>query len=411
MKINRTSRLIISALCGFGLVWTSCQVPELEPEAAYAEAVSTNNDFGLRALRHLHAAEPTDNVFISPFSISAVMAMATEGARTETQTELMQAFAWADLSAIHTQYAGLNEALGQRDRRATLSISNSLWHPMDHLPHEAFVEVARTQYQAQVKGVDFTDSRTATIINNWVEDATDDMIQDMIQEIDPQTMLLLVNTLFFQHQWTYAFKSDDTRSGNFFPASGPAVQRPLMSLRTPLTTYCDQAAEVVALPYGRQQAFSMILALPRDSSIGNLLTNLTPERWQHWQAELKAAPEDEPEVRVILPRFSLDYETSLVDLLQAAGVERAFEETQADFSGIFDVDGLYISDIQHKTRLEVDESGTKAAAATKVSFVVESLPIDTCDYFRFDRPFLLFIQDNHSGLILFAGAIMLPAAA
>jgi serine protease inhibitor len=178
-----------------------------------------------------------------------------------------------------------------------------------------------------------------------------------------------------------------------------------MTQKSEFRYFQSQNVDIIEIPYG-DKLFSMIVILPpTDQSIHDFVTSMTGEQWRVW---LGLLPDSEREIDLYLPRFKLEYETSLVDVLKALDMNLAFDPVAADFTALYDKSveprNAYISDVIHKTFVEVNEEGTEAAAVTSVVIGVDSVP----PAFRVDRPFLFAIRERTSDTILFIGKVVRP---
>ena len=253
-----------------------------------------------------------------------------------------------------------------------------------------------------MRSLDFSSPSSVDIINNWVDEKTNSKIDKIIDNIDPMTMMFLINAIYFKGMWTYEFDKNMTSDEQFTKPDGSQVPCKMMKMTADLNYFADETVQIVDLPYGDGQ-FSMTVILPRsDQSIDAVAADLTPSQWTEWLSKLTKASGT-----VELPKFKLEYEKKLNDALTALGMGIAFSG-QADFTRIDRKGGLYISKVKHKTFVEVDEEGTEAAAVTVVDIRLTSVGPSVEFYLRVDRPFIFAIRENHSQTILFIGKIVEP---
>ena len=381
--------------------------PQDQPEppraltAEEATIVEADNAFGLSLFTHLHEAEPAENLFISPLSVSMALGMTLNGAAGDTRDQMARALHKEGLTeeAINASYRSLIDLLTGLDPKVTLNIANSIWYREGFQVEPAFIETNRTHFDAEVQALDFTDPQSVDVINGWVEDKTEGLIDAIIDQIGQDVVMYLINAVYFNGQWTYAFEKEETTDQPFFNADGTQTTVPMMSLSGPIPYANTDEAGLIDLPYG-DSLYSMTIVLPHDPDrIEALAGALSSEKWNEWTAQLRPV-----NLTVNLPRLSLEYKTSLADALAAMGMTDAFSPARADFSRINPNRQLYVSDVLHKTMLKVDEEGTEAAAVTAV--IVETTSITQPPVFRVDRPFLLAIRERHTGSILFIGKVM-----
>ena len=348
------------------------------------------------------------NVFVSPLSASMALGMTLAGAEGETFDAMRSALRLSGLEReeIGEAYRSLMELLADLDPAVRMEIGNSVWNREGFTLEEPFVAEVERDFLARVQGLDFSDPASADVINGWVRDATEGLIEDIVQPpIDPLTMLFLINAIYFEGQWTAEFDPARTRTGDFRRLDGSVAAAPFMWMSDgefPFAAGPDYLA--IELPYGGE-AFAMTIVLPSESvGIDAFVASLDAEAWSRIVDGLATT-----ELLVGIPKFSLEYEKSLNEALQALGMGIAFDETAADFSRMHRdavAMGLHISRVKQKAFVEVDERGTRAAAATSVEIGVTSAP----PTFVADRPFLFAIRERLSGTLLFTGVVKDPSA-
>lgn len=375
------------------------------------EVVSSANAFGVKLLSKLSEQdEEGDNIFISPLSISMALGMVLHGARGETREEMKEALEFHNLSIdeINQSYRGLLDLLPYVDPSVEMLIANSVWYRYTFPVLEEFIETNKKYFDAEVQPLDFDKPESSQIMNNWVNQKTNGHIDDIVpDDIDPLTVMYLINAIYFKGDWTSPFDRDDTREADFTLPDGTKKTVQMMQQENNFRMHLSPDVGILDLPYGDEH-YSMIIVLPpQDVSIHEFTKSLTSENWHNWMSKL---PEEGRRSMVYLPRFTLEYEKSLPKALRALGMERAFLSHLADLSGLYDQEkesrNAYISDVMHKTFVDVNEEGTEAAAATSVEVSLTSMP----PQFRVDRPFLVAIRENSSDTILFIGKIVNPGS-
>jgi serpin B len=218
-------------------------------------------------------------------------------------------------------------------------------------------------------------------------------------------MLYLINAIYFKGDWTRQFDKTKTSDQPFHLLDGSTKPVPLMTQGGTFTYLKNDSFQAVSLPYGNGR-LSMLVFLPASgSSLQAFEQSLNETNWQTWNSQFHNA-----EGALKLPRFSMDYELSLNQTLKALGMSTAFDSKAADFSAMGSgSERFYISEVKHKTFLEVNEEGTEAAAATSVGMGTTAIrPGDTKFNMVVDRPFFIAIRDNTTGSVLFMGAIVQP---
>lgn len=364
--------------------------------------------FAFDFLREVTRTEqPGRNIFVSPLSASMALGMALAGAEGDTYASMHDALRLdgLDRAEVDASYRSLIDLLSDLDPAVTVRIGNSVWHRLGFDLEPDYVTGIEADFYATVGGLDFGDPGSAYVINRWVDDATDGLIESIVDPpIDPQTMAFLINAIYFDGSWTYRFDRDRTRTGDFRRSDGTTTSVPFMSMGDRGFPYLESAScQAIELPYGGE-AFAMVVVLPPESvSTAEFVSNLDDAQWAAIVDGLA-----ETEVMVEIPRFSLDYDRLLNEPLISLGMGTAFDPGSADFRRMhrdaLEIQ-LHISKVKQKAFIEVDEEGTRAAAVTSVEMGVTSAPPS----FRADRPFVFAIRERLSGALLFVGVVEDPS--
>ncbi|WP_286945562.1 serpin family protein [Acetobacterium sp. UBA5834] len=370
--------------------------------------VEKTNDFGFNLYKKL--ATEKKNSMISPVGISLAMEMAYNGATGETREAMAKALniQGIDGDRLNENNQALLYFLTSTDPKLTLNIANSIWMREDFKFSEAFVKTVKQDYQADAQKLDFADPKSADVINKWVKDETQGNIDQIVTPpIDPETIMFLINAVYFKGAWSSPFEKDLTSDQSFTLADGQSVTVPTM-YQTGSFDYLKTASfQALRLPYGENEQMAMVLFLPNeDSSLSDFQQQLNQDNWSNWMSLF-----EKKEGSLMLPKFTLEYENSLNQALTDLGMGVAFQPGKADFSGMAATDtaaDIYISDVKHKTFVQVDEAGTEAAAVTSVEISVTSMPAYDFEL-KFDRPFFYVIQDSKTGAIVFMGTVFDPS--
>lgn len=357
-------------------------------------------DFGLALFERVRTERPAENVFVSPTSAALALTMAYNGASGETRTAMAQALGVGTLDPelVDQTAAEWMNALATGDSRTELAIANSIWSREGFPFRESFLERNRNAFGAEIRELPFDDAAVRTI-NQWVNDQTRGKIPSILDTISAETVMFLINTVYFKGEWHFRFEEEQTRPGPFTRFDGTEVEVPMMRQSATLPYRSDAGFQMVALPYGDGR-FSMVLALPeRESSLADFHARLDADRWGQWVAELS-----ETDVRISLPRFRIESDLPLEETLADLGMQVAFDPRAADFSRM-GAAGLYLSSVRQKTFIEVDEVGSEAAAATSISvgIVCAGCGPPPPPQLHFDRPFFFAIHDSATQTILFMG--------
>jgi serpin B len=389
-------------------------VPRIESlprdlSASELALVDAGEAFAFDFLREVVRAEdPAANVFVSPLSASMALGMTLAGAEAGTFEAMREALRLGGLERqeIGTSYRSLIDLLSGLDPSVRMEIGNSVWHRIGFTLEDSYVSEVERDFLARVEALDFDDPAAADVINGWVDEATDGLIEAIVDPpIDPLTMAFLINAIYFEGQWTTRFDPTRTRSGDFARPDGSTVSVPFMWMSDRAFPYASTPAyQAIDLPYGGE-AFSMTVLLPSgDASVEDLIESLDADAWAGIISGM-----GERELMVGLPKFRLEYGKTLNGVLQALGMGVAFDPAAADFSRMHrDALNLqlHISAVKQKAFVEVDEEGTRAAAVTSVEVGITSAPPS----FVADRPFVFAIRERLSGTLLFTGVVRDPSA-
>jgi serpin B len=368
--------------------------------------VESSNKFGFKLFSEvLKDDKGENNVFISPSSVAIALAMTYNGASGSTQQAMAKTLELQGMTLpeINSSYAAaLKQLLDTQDAKVQLSIANSLWANQDVSFAPDFLKRTQDFYQAKVANLNFKDAAASTIINNWVEENTKGKITKIVETIQPNQVLFLINAIYFKGNWSNEFDKRQTAQYPFYITSGRRKQHPMMSQEGNYRYYESEQFQAVSLPYGKDGKVSFYIFLPKqNSNLKAFYQELNIGNWEKWMTQF-----NEQKGFIRLPRFKTDYDVTLNDALKTLGMEEAFS-SKANFSGMGK--NFAISQVKHKTFVEVNEEGTEAAAATSVGIVTTSLREEP-EPFRMivDRPFFCAIRDNQTGNILFMGSIIEP---
>jgi serpin B len=409
----------------------TCALLVLTTASARGETQMGDGDAAFAAALHGALRAQPGNLFYSPASVRIAMAMAAAGARGETATELHRALAlpagdaahaalgkqlaaWAALAtppvpstaATSPEMQKWQEAELEK-KRVVLRVVNRLWAQAGHKFREEFLSILRNEYRAPLGTVDFRHDAARVAINKWVADATEHKIKELLTNpIPSDTKLVITNAVYFKAHWAEEFNASATEQQPFFVAGGREVKAPLMRRVDHVPLARIDGAMMAELPYGDGRlAMDVVLPNARDG-LARVEEAYAKGAFARWVSALSSARVD-----VMLPRFRTSSSFELADKLRALGMPRAFKYPDADFSGIDGTHELFIGAVVHQAFVDVDEHGTEAAAATAVMMRAGSAPpSEKPIVFRADHPFLFFIRDTQSGVVLFAGRLADPTA-
>lgn len=358
--------------------------------------------------------EESDNLFYSPHSISLALAMTYAGARGETERQMADTLHFIlSQERLHPAFNGLDLELagrgegaeGKDDEGFRLNIVNAIWgqEGVQFLPE--FLDVLAENYGAGLRLLDFASAleESRVTINNWVSEQTEGRIKDLIPQgaMDPTTVLVLTNAIYFNAAWAKPFEEGLTEGGAFHLLDGGEVTVPMMK-RTEFFGYAEgEGYQAVELPYDGRE-LSMVILLPQAGKFESFENALEAGRVDGIVDDLVRR-----QVALTMPKFEFESGFSLKDALAAMGMPDAFTGA-ADFSGMTGSRDLFIGEVLHKAFVSVDEAGTEAAAATAVIMKEAEMPAEPVEV-AMDRPFIFLIRDVKTGAILFIGRVVDPS--
>ena len=381
---------------------------DASPPANYESSV---NAFAFDLYRAISADEKEagKNLFFSPISIHTAFSVLYEGARGNTAQQLLGVFRLdPDRGARHEAVSSAAASLGRGDGSSELSLASALWPAEWFAPYDSYLEAARGAYGATVDTVDFTDDSDAVPrINAWASDNTNGLIDNVLtpHDVDDRTAMVITNAIYFKGTWITQFDEGYTREDAFTREDGSIVLADFMEVTAEFDYAAYDGYQVLRMPYEGDR-LSMLVVLPGEpDGLGRLAGGLSDTTLDGW-----IAGTDRREVQVIMPKFEAKTNYDLKTILETLGVTDAFDEEQADLTGIgHTIKGrLYVYKASHDAYVAVDEKGTEAAAVTAVLLMpTEEQPRPPA--FVADRPFLFIIHDSETGAILFMGRLADPA--
>lgn len=396
----------------FFLILLSCssddtripELPDAKPivmKAQFEDKLKNNNEFAFDLFKATYKNENKTNLFISPLSVDMALGMTWNGAAGETKTEMQAALRNQGYTAedINEYAKTLREALINADPSTKLAIVNSIWTRSGFNVEQPFIDVNKTNYNAEVKTLDFSSPNAVKEINNWCAKNTNNKIPEIIKTIPSDAVMYLINAIYFKGIWKYQFDKKDTQDLLFTKENGMTQNVKMMSQTENLAYSADENARYLEMPYGNK-AFSMVIILPQpEKDLKNVIQNISSDSWNNATKNMQ-----ERTINLKLPRFKLECDYDMEkNILPDMGMKLAFNRSLADFTGIYKGGDLSISKVKHKTFVEVNEEGTEAAAVTSVEIIFTSTG-KSMD-FLVNQPFLFAIKENSTGAILFIGKI------
>jgi serpin B len=393
-----------TAILATAIVVAATAASAAQPAKPDNRPVSAHSTFGFDLLKKL-AAKPGNNVFIAPSSIATALEMTYNGASGTTKTEMAKTLHvnGQSLDALNHANQSLRQDASKADPKVKVAIANSLWAQQGYTFRATFMQPVKRFYAAMVENVIFGPPATTKRINTWVEQQTNGKIKNLLPRLNALTRLVLVNAVYFHGQWTDQFKKSATTPHPFTLQNRSSKKIPMMSRKGQYGYVKGDGFEAIRLPYGSGR-FAMYVVLPSTKDgLANLVAKTSAPEWSTCLKGMRRT-----DVTISLPRFKVEYARALNDSLKSLGMRQAFSQSLADFRGMTGNRDLYISLVQHKAFMDVNEEGTEAAAATAVVMMTKSAPRPGIRMVV-DHPFLCAIRDDKTGEILFLGAIYNPA--
>jgi serine protease inhibitor len=367
------------------------------------EVAHAYNRFGFQLLAQCRQSLTKTNFFLSPAGLAFALSMVQTGAKGDTLRAMRAALGVEEIppAALNDANKELLARLSKLDPTINLEIANSLWLDKTAVIRPDFIAADKQAYDAEISSADFKNPATVNQINSWVSARTHGKIPRMGEgPLDPLLRLIVLNAIYFKADWTTPFATNLTRELPFTLAAGQTVLHPRMS-RTGSFRYLEEDAfQAVELPYS-DGSVSTLVILPK-AGLDAFLGSLTAENFEQWTMRMASR-----RGTLQLPRFKLENEYNLKDVLAAMGMSLAFT-TRADFSGISE-EPLVIGWVKQKTYVDVNEQGTEAAAVTGIGMRAAGVRLEPPPFqMVVDRPFFVAIRERGTGLILFLGAIFDP---
>ncbi len=375
-------KILMMTTIATALTATSCGQPNTPPTEG------SKVGFALSFFKNANALAPHgENVIVSPYSAGVALSMLEAGAEGETKVEF-------DNALNGTFFMSENLGSGEETK---VESANSLWISDDFSVRNRYVEQLQKEFEAFVADVDFSSQATVREINNWCAEHTAGKITEIVDNLSPEMVMVLVNALYFNAPWADAFNPDLTHD-DVFHGLGGDVTVPMM-FRKAVCGYAEyQGFEVVEIPYEGDR-YSMYVVLPPEGmSVDSAIPYLGEEVYK--AAMNMLSPK---EISLTMPKYKLTASLLLNGILERMGVKSAFTSA-ANFKGVSASGPLQLDVVKQKCYIDVSEKGTEAAAVTSSQIRMTSLRPET--YVTVDRPFIFMIADQGNENILFAGKIV-----
>jgi serpin B len=373
------------------------------------EMVMASSRFALDLFHQLQRKE-APNQFYSPYSIHQALSMAMNGNDGEVLEEFIRVLRYEGMALEEANAAAksLTDFLLQLDPEVKLSIANAIWYRQGFDLNPEFGKTVRDNFGAEVAGLNMGNPQSVNIINNWIEANTEGLIKDMLDQISPEAVMYLVNAIYFKADWKYRFNASNTEKAPFKLSPGQEVEVDMMRMDEPTSLRYFRAdnLEYLEIPYSNGN-YTMGVITTTDFGLDEKLQKFSFEDLEYWREQASDA-----NFVLQMPRFKMRYKLEdMSENLMAMGLEKPFKPSPMNFSQLFSnpSQDMHISQVVHDALIEVDETGSEAAAATVVEIELTSIAPGEPGIFKLDRPFVFLIQDTNSGAILFMGKLGNPA--
>ena len=377
-----------------------------------------NNSFTLNFLKTVNNVDQSGKSFIySPLSITYVLGMVNDAATGKTEQELEQILGFHEggIQAVNEYCRKLINGLPKVDEKVTLNIANAIFVNKDYTLKQQFQQDTQTYYDATAESLDFSSPQTLDHINGWCNKKTNGMIPTILDEVKPEMVSYLLNAIYFKADWASKFDQKNTKEETFYPEynylmdiNDNPIKLPLMHQNVLISYIKNDIYSAISLPYGNCR-YSMTVLLPEEGKTTyDVIAEMAKDGWKVGFTSLMSAYE----VDLKLPRFEtssdtdeLDIKDGLVGLMKKMGIKLAFDDHLAQIPNMCDVP-VYIAMMRQKAKIKVNEEGSEAAAVT-VAGMDKMAMSQPKEYpkatFHANRPFVYFISEASSGVILFVG--------
>ncbi len=374
-----------------------------------SSVIQASNKFAFNFLNAtIQQDNSNNNKLISPLSIYLALSTVYNGTDNATKDSIAKTLQLSgiDINDLNAICKSIITQLPDEDSRVQFSIANSIWYNQNIQPLNTFLQTGKSYYNALIQSLDFNDLSSVNTINNWAAQNTNNKIKSIISNISSDDLMYLINAIYFNGKWQYAFASSNTHNADFYLQDGSSKSVPFMTQDATFNFYTDSLLSLIELPYGSGNSYSMYIALPKNhQQLVNTFSALMNEK------TLSDAISKMSKLNVHLNIPEWEYGYALNDMkpeLATLGMGLAFNKS-ADFSNMYNPDQVkpYITQAIHKTYIKVNEEGTEAAAVTAIG--IGTTAILNPYFFTADHPFLYTIIEKQTGAVLFTGIVNDPS--
>lgn len=362
--------------------------------------VEKNNDFSFNLYRAINEDMEKKSNITSPLSVTYVLGMLNDGAEGNTSKEISQVLGFETNSklAINEYCKSLIDQAPIADPSVILHIANIVAADKNVALRDSYQKDMQDYYSAEVASLDFSNRSSVDYLNNWCNEKSQGMIPEIIKNLSPEDLIVLMNAVYFKATWTEKFDKNDTHEESFTMADNTSINLPMMH-RNAQVRYCSNDIYTgIWLPFGSGDKWSMKVLLPEEGkTVDDIIASLTNESWNHqnWMYAI---------TDIKMPRFTTKSDIILNKLIASLGAPSMFDPMKADFSLMTkNAYPLFVSLLKQKSAIEVTEEGTKTSAVTVALMDMADAGIEDRGVFHANRPFVYIIQEASSGAIFFIG--------
>jgi len=341
---------------------------------------SFNCSFQASIFNRMNKEKKGQNLIISPLSIFQILSLTTNGANGQTQSEMLEVLQSKNMDELNQ----INyDILSTFKKFSTIDIANAVMTKFT--PIEDFNIIA-DKYLATSEPLVSVEQ-----VNNWCSNKTHGKITNILNYLNPQTLMILINAVYFKGEWLFQFETEMTRNLSFFNKGSEEVKVETMTQFESFRYYEDKKVQAIELQF-KKDYMSAIIILPAEGTDINKYINTLSNSNEDYSKIINGLAY--AKVHLQLPKFELTFSDELNQILIDLGMYNAFSSKDADFSGLKEEGGLYISQVIHKTYLKVNEAGTEAAAVTIISMDGASLVEEKIYDMKVNRPFLFLLKNS-----------------
>ena len=342
--------------------------------------ISLNCSFQATLFNKINKEKEGENLIISPLSIFQALSLAANGAREETQSEmldLLQSDTIEELNKINYKIISLFKDF------TTIDIANAVMTKFT--PLEDFSKIAQ-EYLSPVEPL-----KSVEQVNNWCSNKTHGKIDKILDSLDPNTLMIILNAVYFKGKWYSTFDSYFTKKLPFYNLGKEEIEIDTMTQIEHFGYYEDKKVQAIELKFVKDYMSAIVILPAEGTDINKYIDTLSISNEEYNKI---IGGFNYAKVNLQLPKFELTFKETLNDVLSSLGMYNAFDPINADFRGLREEGGLFISRVIHKTYLKVFEDGCEAAAVTLIDVVGSAMPVEEKIYdMKVNRPFLFLLKN------------------